>query len=618
MFQHLTEADIERFINGTSTSNETTAIAGHIATCAACAGIARRIAGRGTQSSLVSAMVGEPEHPSMEEIVDYVDGVIDPSARPNLTRHIESCAVCYEDFADARFMRVSLMRRTASPNRWPYAAAIVLALLIPVWVFTNWHNETEPAPFGGHAIQSVAFVPLLNESSGDANDFLRIALADAVTTKLQQIPAIVVPSMSSVLDIERERGTLPVDLLFGGSFLVKNDLVRVTIDLKNVHTGARLWSRTIIAPRADLRSLVDQVTGQSVGVMASRFGLRPSIRASVPYSTDNLAFEDYLKARSLQNSLIANDRVKHLLYLRTAIKRDPRFAAAYADLSIALSLAVPRGMSELGSDRAEQLAAEALKLDPILPIAHLAMARAVIHDPNRLNEGLHEAAMAVKLNPKEMRAIVFFGAAFSFLGDADKTAEMARYLLRNDARSTEARTVGYWYLNEIRPAEALRAAPYAMALPMTELAGNDIAAQASILSGDLAAAKRYADRASVLAPSHYIASSLEAMVAAANEDRETSLAALHRFEAEAGKNHYAAERQSLCYARLGDRDRALAWMRKSAALGNIEWWHWTHHPWVEPLQSDPRFGEIAENIRKKLRSNEQELTTVYNLIHSNE
>jgi len=613
---HLTERKIQQFMRNDLPVAETTEVARHIGACDRCAALARRVAGEGSSDALLAAFAGVDEHPELDDIFHYVDGSLDPVSSREVALHLERCTVCFDDYADARKMRAAVRRSSSSlPAYWRYAAAILLGVLSVVWFVTR-HTSLGA---GYHpAIQSIGVMPLLNESVSGADDFLQIALSDAVTTKLQQIPSLVVPPMSAILNFERESHSIPVDLLVGGHYVVKDELLHVTIELTDAHSRQRYWSQTIVGRRDNLGKIVDDLSGQTLKEIAARFGLRASIRASVPSSTDGQAFEEYLKARSLQNSVMPADSTKRVGFLRSAIARDARFAAAYADLALELALRTPRGTARPDDENPEVLARTALDLDPALPVAHLAMARAIIRDPKRLNQGLREAALAVRLNPKETRAISLFGVAFSANGDAEKTVVAARYLKRLDPLSIDARAVGYWYLSELRPHDALHAARSALANPRTELAGDDIAAQASILVGDLATAERYADRAASIAPGNFTGDSLKAMVFAARGDHAACLAALQRFESEAERNHYAATRQMLCYARLGDRDRAVAWLRKSSVSGNYAWFLLVRHPWLQSLQHDPEFAAITRAIRTNVQQCDPDFEAVYQLIRENE
>ena len=152
------------------------------------------------------------------------------------------------------------------------------------------------------------------------------------------------------------------------------------------------------------------------------------------------------------------------------------------------------------------------------------------------------------------------------------------------------------------------------AAPDIALAGHDIRGVAFILQGNLVDAEREADAVTALVPKHYLGKSLKAMIAAAKDDREGAEAAIHSFEAEAGRNHWAAIRVAMCYARLGDQPNALIWTRKSFDLGHHSWYEMVKHPWLQPLQSNPEYQQIVASIKADIDDVRDDVIGVYQLM----
>jgi tetratricopeptide (TPR) repeat protein len=132
-----------------------------------------------------------------------------------------------------------------------------------------------------------------------------------------------------------------------------------------------------------------------------------------------------------------------------------------------------------------------------------------------------------------------------------------------DPMSNEALSRGYWNINAVDPEGALKTAQVALASPETALAGHDIRGMAFILQGNIGEADREADAALKLVPRHYLGKSLKALVAAARGDRNEALARVKSFEDDANRNHWAALRVSMVYAKLGDNPNALIWLRRA-------------------------------------------------------
>ena len=137
---------------------------------------------------------------------------------------------------------------------------------------------------------------------------------------------------------------------------------------------------------------------------------------------------------------------------------------------------------------------------------------------------------------------------------------------------------------------------------------------ALILQGNLTEAAKEADAATRLVPRHYLGKSLKAMIAAAQGDRNGALAAVRTFEADAMRNHWAALRVALVYAKLSDNAEALIWLRRCADLGNHSWYALVKHPWLQPLQTAPEFQDIVTKIKADLDDVRDDVVGVYQLM----
>jgi tetratricopeptide (TPR) repeat protein len=294
---------------------------------------------------------------------------------------------------------------------------------------------------------------------------------------------------------------------------------------------------------------------------------------------------------------------------------DPNFAAAYADMAIAMSLGMSRNM--LGPDsleKAEWYARQAVRLDPNLPQAHLALGRVFVRDPERFRESVREVLAALRLNATDTHALNSVATYFVSSGDMQKAQCIGDRIARIDPSSNEVKMSGYWYVNAVDPEGALTNSKYALSAQDTEIAGHDIRANAYILQGNLIEAERETRAVIELAPRQYLGRSLRALIAAGHEDRRSAEAAIAEFHADAMRNHWAAIRVAYVYGKLGDRDKALEWVERSANLGHHSWYAMVKHPWLQDLQADPQFQKIVAKMKEDLDDVRDDVIGVYQLI----
>lgn len=618
---HLTVTTIERFSRGRLAGGESFRLLRHVEVCAECAALARgRIDVDRAALRLEAQLFGSlsEEHPGHDVLSRHVDGKLPRESRGAVQEHLLLCAVCREDVEDLQSMRRIIDGRR---NRWRIGLSIAATLIVGIvslWV--GWPGTPARRDSGLTKLpRSMAVLPLLNVELPAGDEFLSVGIADALVTRLQQIPSLYVRPMSSILKMEpppvdarAAARMLDVDGIIEGQLETVDERVHVRLKLID-RSGRTVWSDSVHGPRADLFKLVDNVTARAAdGLRVQRSARR---RSSQPRSDNPEAYEWYLKARS-SHGLVPEDFRRHLASLERAIDLDPRFAAAHADLAIALATGISRSLRTEPDPLATAAfhAREAVRLDPNLAAAHIAMGRVLVRRPDRYREAMSEILHALRLNSTDTNALQVLVRYFAAIGDLERFHCVGDRIIRLDPTSDEARARGYWYLAAADPHGALRAAEHAFADPSSAMFGHDVRGQALVVLGDLEPAHREAAAMLGLVPDHYLGESLMAMIAAARGDRTLMESWLARFEEDAAHNHHAAARVAFCYARLGDQDAALRWLAHSVALGDHNLYSFVMHPWLASLRSDPRFTKVMAPVRSDLEAVRKEVMDSYPLI----
>jgi tetratricopeptide (TPR) repeat protein len=254
-------------------------------------------------------------------------------------------------------------------------------------------------------------------------------------------------------------------------------------------------------------------------------------------------------------------------------------------------------------ETAEEHCRRAFSLDPALPEAHWAWS-AILWSPAKNFQ--HEEAIAalervLAARPNFDRAHNRMAAICLHIGrfeEARRAHELAMranpmnrsynlefiYICTGDfARAEEA--AGVWLKEAPRSRGALWFHP-----------------QPPIYSGDLDLASRRLEAGLQQIPDDPAILSLQGMLHAARGEEAQSLecvrqalAASHSF----GHAHHVYNQIACVYSILGDLDKAMAWLERTADTGNPCWPFFQIDPYLENLRRDDRFHDLVERLDRK-------------------
>ena len=284
----------------------------------------------------------------------------------------------------------------------------------------------------------LAVLPFANLSGDASQEFFSDGLTEEMILQLGRLgrDRIGVISRSSSntfkgsLRRAREIGEiLRADYLLEGSVRREADRVRITAQLVEASSESHLWTDVYDRDLTDCLEVQAEVAAR----IAQSLAVELLPEKPVQPSQDAAAYQTYLKGRYFWNLPGDQGLDQAIVYFGQACVSDPNFAAAHADLARAYTgkaeyyNVVPRKVLET----ARPIAERALRLDPHLSHAHLAVAnlRAMLDwDWEAAEAGFKQA---VALNPSSDGGHRWYGLLLAGLGrsaDAVREAQRAREL----------------------------------------------------------------------------------------------------------------------------------------------------------------------------------------------
>lgn len=281
----------------------------------------------------------------------------------------------------------------------------------------------------------IAVLPF--EQSGGNPDDVHFAagLTEDLTTELSRFADLAVIAQASVRQhAEAAEGSprgLDTEYLVRGSVRRAGQRVRITASLVHAADGVTLWSERFEREFGDLFELQDDIVRRIVGVLAARveaFEMEKTLKKpAIGYE----AYDLFLKARFLQRDGKRDGILAARALLREAVAREPRFASAYAELSLGYSYEHQSDWSidlELAQREALAAAEQAVAIDHTNSNGHRALAEAQFYCNKNLDVAKAEVDIALAQNPNDQFSMCLLGFALACNGHV---ADGQRYSLES-------------------------------------------------------------------------------------------------------------------------------------------------------------------------------------------
>ncbi len=278
---------------------------------------------------------------------------------------------------------------------------------------------------------SIAVLPFANMSDDAEQDYFAEGMADEIITALSRVQSFVVIARNSSftyrgrnVDVTRIGRDLSVRYVLDGSVRKGGRRVRIIGQLVDTQTGATVWADKFDGELEDVFDLQDRVAASVVGAIVPRIHALEFGRAQRKRPTDLRAYDLLLRASAYLPVTSEDGFETAQQLLQTAIKMDPTYARALAQLALSRWGGVSQGFKQQN----EKEAAETVRLAR-LALAHgsddpdvLAMVSTVIAlSAGDLYGGIDLAEKALTLNPNSNRALVALAIFYAFAGDDERS-----------------------------------------------------------------------------------------------------------------------------------------------------------------------------------------------------
>src|SRR5438309_2030548 len=286
--------------------------------------------------------------------------------------------------------------------------------------------------------KSIAVLPFQNLSDEKENAFFADGMQDDILTNLSKIGDLKVISRMSVMSYRgegmrtaREIGkALGVATLLEGSVRRVGNRVRVNVQLIDANNDEHIWAEDYDRDLTDVFAIQTDLAQKIASALQAK--LSPNEKALLDHRpTQNPdAYLLFVQAHDWANraEMFHDTSLKAEPLFEQAITLDPNFAAAFAGLSMVESW-VYHNSDPVPSrrEKARLNAGEALRLQPDLPEAHLALGFSYYYGDRDYERALAEFEIARRGLPNESQAYFAIGAIQRRQGKwAESTANLEK------------------------------------------------------------------------------------------------------------------------------------------------------------------------------------------------
>jgi TolB-like protein/Tfp pilus assembly protein PilF len=288
--------------------------------------------------------------------------------------------------------------------------------------------------------KSIAVLPLVNTSGDPGNDYFSDGLSEELIAVLAKIPGLKIIGRSSSFffkgksDDSRTIGEkLGVASLLEGSVRKQGDRVRIVAELINAADGRAVWSETYDRELKDVFAVQSEIAVAVTDQLKIKLLGAPAKSDAAP-SNDNLAAYNALQQGTFYFGLSTEEGTRKATeFFGEAVRLDPRYALAYANLSFAWRqlAATWLGGAEANEAyaKARNAAQTALSLAPNLAAAHGARGFVLLTPDLDFAAAEAEFRQAEKLAPADAGPKNNLGVVFAAQGRLKEAENMMRQTL---------------------------------------------------------------------------------------------------------------------------------------------------------------------------------------------
>jgi TolB-like protein/Tfp pilus assembly protein PilF len=502
----------------------------------------------------------------------------------------------------------TLRQLTVAPRRalLPLIIGVSALLLFIIGMIVFIIRER---PHRGTPIRSIAVLPFrpLDEHQGDRT--MELGIADTLINKLSRSPQLIVSPIRAVIpfldhpvDAVSAGRQLGVDAVIEGNLHREGQRIRCNVRLLRVSDGRAEWADEYDEEAADVFTLEDRIADRTAVALDLRLNARGRLDFSRRYTENREAYSLYERGRLEWATFEPDHLLASIRYYEAALQHDPNYALAYAGIAKSYNVINIYGPlpAEEANARARENADRALRIDPDLPPAHIALAAiAIFHDRN-WSVAANELQRVLDTDPNSVDAHTLRGYLRQAQGrpaDALDDLRRARELDPTWQITQNDMLLELFYLHRFDEASSL--AQQLVTLEPHNLFARNVLARVLMLKGDLPNARAVIQANLAIEPSGVRSLATLGTIEARAGHRQDALRCIDEITAETKKDDLTRRGNvsaAAVYAALGEKDKTFELLDRAFEERYPFLYRVRLDPEFDSIRSDPRYGTLLARM----------------------
>jgi non-specific serine/threonine protein kinase len=270
-----------------------------------------------------------------------------------------------------------------------------------------------PAPRATKAIDSLAILPLANETKDPETDYLSDGITETLINNLSQLPKLRVLPRSTVfrykgreMDPTALSRELGVRAVLTGRVVHRGDMLTIKVELVDGARQAHLWGGNFSRKLDDIFAVQEEIAQQISEHMRLHLSPQEKKKLTARDTGNREAYQAFLRALYFWNKWTPASSWRAMEYCRLAIEKDPAYAPAHAVMADCYTSLAVFGVlpAKEAFPQAKAAAAKAVKMGPSLSDAHLAVGLVSLYFDWDWATAEKHFRRAVELSPHSARA----------------------------------------------------------------------------------------------------------------------------------------------------------------------------------------------------------------------